>query len=185
MTPCMPSQSASTPAWKALQSLNDLTRLRLLFAGDALLVPRLDKTEAAAYLIKPGDSLFRIARRFDTTVAALQSLNGIGDRDHILSGQTIRLPQSAGSAMGRGFALRDHAYSRISKARRTSCAGSKSSASIGPRSKSNGPTWNRPQAGFAFDDLDALIAGLDQLGIQILLNVYAAPEWSRRSYTRN
>ena len=168
---------------KALQSLNGLRDPRLLFAGDALLVPRLDKTEAAAYLIKPGDSLFQIARRFDTTVEALQSLNGIGDRDHIVSGQTILLPQSAGSSMRREFAYGITLFPDL-----------ESTPEILRRVKQLGVNWAKIEVSwadvqptatdFVFDDLDALIEGLDQLGIQILLNVYEAPEWSRRSYTR-
>ncbi len=168
---------------RALQSLNGLRDARLLFADETLLVPRLDKTEAVAYLIKPGDSLFEIARRFDTTVEALQSLNGIGDRNHIVSGQTILLPQSAGSAIRREFAygitlFPDH----------------ESTPEILRRVKELGVNWAKievnwadlePTANdFAFDDLDALVEGLDRLGIHILLNVYGAPQWSRSSYTR-
>ncbi|MDE2821797.1 MAG: LysM peptidoglycan-binding domain-containing protein [Chloroflexota bacterium] len=168
---------------KALQSLNDLRDPRLLFADDVLLVPRLDKTEVAAYQIKPGDSLFEIALRFDTTVEDLLSLNGIGDRDHIVSGQTILLPQSAGSAIRREFAHGITLFPDL-----------ESTPEILRRVKELGVNWAKievswadlePAANsFAFDDLDALIAGLDQLGIHILLNVYAAPQWSRRSYTR-
>ncbi|MCY4019849.1 MAG: LysM peptidoglycan-binding domain-containing protein [Chloroflexi bacterium] len=167
---------------KALQSLNALSDATLLVAGDGLLVPRLENTEVAAYLIRPGDSLFEIARRFDTTVEALQSLNGIGDRNHIMSGQTILLPQSAASAIRREFA---HGITLFPDLENT--------PDILRRVKELGVNWAKievrwadvepSESGFAFDSLDALIEGLDELGIQILLNVYAAPEWSRRSYT--
>lgn len=169
---------------KALQSLNGLRDPRLLFAGDALLVPRLDKTDVAAYIIKPGDSLVEIARRFDTTVEALQSLNGIGDRNHILSGQTILLPQSAGSSIRRDFAYGITLFPDL-----------QSTPEVLRRVEQLGVNWAKIEVSwadvepfatdFAFDSLDALIAGLDQLGIQILLNVYGAPEWSRGSYTRH
>ncbi len=165
---------------RALQSLNGLRGAHLLFAGDALLLPRLDKTEFVAYLVKPGDSLFQIARRFDTTVEALQSLNGIGDRNHILSGQTILLPQSR--------IMRDFAYGI------TLFPDLESTPDILRWVKELGVNWAKIEVNwadleptatdFAFDSLDALIAGLDQLGIQILLNVYGAPQWSRSSYTR-
>ena len=167
---------------KALQSLNDLKDARLLFAGDALLVPRLNKTEVAAYQIQPGDSLFKIAQRFETTVEALQSLNGIGDRDHIVSGQTILLPQYAANALRREFAHGITLFPDL-----------ESTPQILRRVQQLGVNWAKievywadvePTATvFAFEDLDALITGLDRLGIQILLNVYGAPEWSRRSYT--
>lgn len=166
-----------------LQSLNGLRDSRLVFAGDALLVPRLDESAVAVYRIKPGDYLFEIARRFETTVEALLSLNGIGDRDHIIAGQTILLPLSAAGAVQREFAYGITLFPDL-----------KSTPEILRRVRQLGVNWAKievswadvePTAGgFAFDDLDALIAGLDQLGVHVLLNVYAAPEWSRESYTQ-
>lgn len=163
-----------------LQALNGLGDSRLIFAGDALLVPLPSETEVATYQIKPGDTLFNIAKRFDTTVAALQSQNGIGDRNHIVSGHTIRLRKSAGNQPGRVFANGITLFPDL-----------ESTTDILRRVKYLGVNWVKievnwsdmepTKSSYVFDALDALIAGLDVLDVQILLNVYAAPDWSRKS----
>jgi len=50
--------------------------------------PVADKT----YRVRPGDTLFTIAQRHDTTVAALASLNGLSQHAGVKAGQTLRLP---------------------------------------------------------------------------------------------
>ena len=50
------------------------------------------------YVIQPGDTLSGIAQKFGTTVAALTRLNGIADPDKIYAGNTIRVPETGGSA---------------------------------------------------------------------------------------
>ena len=44
------------------------------------------------YQVQPGDTLWRIAQRYRTTVAALASLNGIADPNLIYPGQILKLP---------------------------------------------------------------------------------------------
>jgi hypothetical protein len=44
------------------------------------------------YVVRPGDTLGDIAARFGTTVAALQSANGLADSDVILIGQVLVIP---------------------------------------------------------------------------------------------
>lgn len=48
-------------------------------------------TQPDEYTVAPGDTLSAIARRFDLDVDELRTLNGIGDADSILVGQTLRL----------------------------------------------------------------------------------------------
>lgn len=45
-----------------------------------------------AYVVKPGDTLFRLARERGTTVAEISLVNGIGDPSKIRSGQVLYLP---------------------------------------------------------------------------------------------
>ena len=45
-------------------------------------------------VVKRGDSLWQLARRYDTTVAALKTLNNL-DRDLILVGQVLKIPSPA------------------------------------------------------------------------------------------
>jgi murein DD-endopeptidase MepM/ murein hydrolase activator NlpD len=47
------------------------------------------------YVVQPGDTLFGIARRNNTTVASLVSLNGLVSAESIRSGQTLRLDGAA------------------------------------------------------------------------------------------
>lgn len=44
------------------------------------------------YSVRRGDTLIKIARRFDTSVASLESLNLIADSGYIFSGQALRIP---------------------------------------------------------------------------------------------
>ena len=47
--------------------------------------------DTIAYTVQPGDSLWRIARRFGTTVEAIKQANGLTS-DTILVGQVLRIP---------------------------------------------------------------------------------------------
>jgi LysM repeat protein len=49
-------------------------------------------TSTTVYYVQPGDTLLRIAQRFNTTVAALAQLNGIVNPDRIRVGQRILIP---------------------------------------------------------------------------------------------
>lgn len=53
--------------------------------------------DGGTYVVQPGDNLFRISIRFNTTVAALQQANGIGNANLIYVGQVIRIPTGTGT----------------------------------------------------------------------------------------
>lgn len=61
------------------------------------------QTPDVAYVIEKGDSLSVIARRFDTTVARLVSLNQLASRNRIRIGQRLLLPQSGGDGQQLAF----------------------------------------------------------------------------------
>ena len=63
-----------------------LVLVALLAAGGAATTP------AAAYRVKPGDTLAAIARRHGTTVEALAAANGIGNPNRIRAGATLQIP---------------------------------------------------------------------------------------------
>jgi LysM repeat protein len=44
------------------------------------------------YRVRPGDTLFTIAQRHETTVAVLASMNSLSQRANVKAGQTLRLP---------------------------------------------------------------------------------------------
>lgn len=58
---------------------------------------------AATYAVRPGDSLWKIAVRYGTTIAALRSLNGLWS-NLIVPGQVLRLPAGTGTATAAGAA---------------------------------------------------------------------------------
>jgi len=81
----------------SIQQANSI-RGTLIFPGTRLEIPCVQRTAASAplscpltsekYLVRPGDTLYRIALRCDTTVAILRRANGL-DRDLILAGQWL------------------------------------------------------------------------------------------------
>jgi LysM repeat protein len=49
-------------------------------------------TTVSLYTIQSGDSLSKIAEKFNVDQAALMMLNGITDPDHIEAGQVLKIP---------------------------------------------------------------------------------------------
>ncbi|PWB42006.1 MAG: hypothetical protein C3F10_13895 [Dehalococcoidia bacterium] len=82
-TPTEPAAAATTPAGAATTP-----------------TPAPTPTTAAnpaSYTVVAGDTLWDIAERFETTIAALVELNGLADADAIVVGQVLKLPGSAGT----------------------------------------------------------------------------------------
>lgn len=46
------------------------------------------------YVIQPGDTLSKIALRYETTCRILEDLNGFSASRPILAGQTLRIPEA-------------------------------------------------------------------------------------------
>ncbi|MBI2976687.1 MAG: LysM peptidoglycan-binding domain-containing protein [Chloroflexi bacterium] len=95
---------------EAIQSLNGLTST-VIFVGQVLKIPGAGTTTVTAtpkpgatstptptgsaipgtYVVQPGDNLYRIAIKFNTTVEAIQSLNGLTSTV-IFVGQVLKIP---------------------------------------------------------------------------------------------
>lgn len=91
----------------AIMAANRLTNKHSISAGKWLKIPSrgyvyskrprkpaLKKGDVAAYRVKKGDSLWLIARRFDTTVSEIKMLNGLR-RNNLTIGQVIRIRSSS------------------------------------------------------------------------------------------
>ena len=76
----------------ALASLNHIANPDLIYPGQELNLPRGAAPSAGTYTVRQGDTLWGIARRYNTTVSALASLNRIANPDLIYPGQVLRLP---------------------------------------------------------------------------------------------
>ena len=59
--------------------------------GQVLKIPDTQSSGYREYTVVPGDSLWLIARRYNTTVAILMSLNGLVD-DSLSVGQVLKIP---------------------------------------------------------------------------------------------
>ena len=76
---------------KQLALQNNLSDPNLIYPGEHLMIRNTDKD--FVYRIRRGDTLWDIARRFDTTVDELAALNHIADPDRIYVGETLIIPQ--------------------------------------------------------------------------------------------
>lgn len=79
-----------------LVQLNNLRNPNLIFVGETLKVPANTSTSTTNYTVVRGDTLSSIARRFNTTVDQLVSLNNISNPNLIHVGQILTIPASNG-----------------------------------------------------------------------------------------
>ena len=74
----------------AIKQLNGLTS-DLLNIGQVLKIPADTDTSYFEYTVRAGDTLWLLSRRFDTTVEAIQKLNGLSG-DNLSIGQVLKIP---------------------------------------------------------------------------------------------
>lgn len=67
-----------------------------------LLAPSRATAQSPTYTVKAGDTLTSIATRYNTTVAMLQQLNGLGTSDLIQVGQVLKLPGAPNPSVSAG-----------------------------------------------------------------------------------
>lgn len=78
----------------AIASANGITNVNRIFAGQVLLIPPAPPppTRITPYVVQPGDTLSRIAVRFNTTVAAIATYNRLANPSRIFPGQLLYIP---------------------------------------------------------------------------------------------
>jgi len=76
----------------ALQKSNTLTS-NTIYPGQALQIFATTASSSSGYTVQAGDTLYLIARRYGTTVAALKSANNLSG-DCLLIGRILRIPVS-------------------------------------------------------------------------------------------
>jgi LysM repeat protein len=96
--------------WELMQA-NGLASSQVIYAGQRLAIPgggrvvpapALAPATSHTYVVRRGDSLSQIARRFGTTVTALARLNGIANPSAIYAGQVLRVSGAAPAPSGGG-----------------------------------------------------------------------------------
>jgi len=73
----------------AIAAANDLPSSNSIQTGQVLIIPASPPIDADTYLVQPDDTLYSIARRFNTTVEELAALNGLAPPYTIEVGQAL------------------------------------------------------------------------------------------------
>jgi len=78
-----------------LVSANGLTDPDHIFVGQRLLIPPTEPSESSVslHVVQNGETLLRIAQRYDVAISDLVAANGLADPDRILAGQQLTIPQ--------------------------------------------------------------------------------------------
>lgn len=78
----------------ALVSANNIANANLIYPNQVLVIPAgsTPPPSTGTYTVQPGDTLYRIAARFGTTVTALVNANNIADANVIHPGQVLVIP---------------------------------------------------------------------------------------------
>jgi LysM repeat protein len=84
---------------EAVSAANGIADPTHIYAGQRLVIPSAAVPAApaaagATHIVGVGENLFRIALRYGTTAQALAEFNGIYNPDHVVVGQTLRIPGS-------------------------------------------------------------------------------------------
>jgi len=79
---------------KTLLEINNLYRESDIRAGMELIVPKNKEKYFNVYVIERGDSLYKIAEKYNINPTLLASLNGLDMNDYIYPGQEILIPKS-------------------------------------------------------------------------------------------
>ncbi|WP_156112689.1 LysM peptidoglycan-binding domain-containing protein, partial [Halobacillus sp. BBL2006] len=80
-----------------LASVNHLSNPSFIQVGQVLVIPSKVDNSSKTYTVMPGDTLYRIALRFQTTVSKLVSVNQLANPSLIKVGQVLLLPGSSAS----------------------------------------------------------------------------------------
>ena len=75
----------------AIRRSNNLTS-DFLYVGQSLVIPSSNENATEIYIVQPGDTLYAIATRFNTTVDAIRQLNNLTS-DTLTIGQQLLVPE--------------------------------------------------------------------------------------------
>ena len=76
-----------------LYQLNGINNNVSLIPGNNIIVPKIANTYFDYYTIKKGDSLYKIAEKYNTDYKTLALINGLDENDYIYPNQIISVPK--------------------------------------------------------------------------------------------
>lgn len=77
-----------------VENLQQLNGISMLIPGSTIVVPKLIEDDYfTTYIIKKGDNLYEIARKYDTSVDVLLNANGLEKDDYLYPGQELLIPK--------------------------------------------------------------------------------------------
>ncbi|TCI52885.1 LysM peptidoglycan-binding domain-containing protein [Exiguobacterium sp. SH1S21] len=77
----------------ALAAANKITNYNLIYVGQNLIIPGTTAPTTVKYTVKPGDTLYKIATTYNTTVAKIAAANNITNINLISVGQVLTIPK--------------------------------------------------------------------------------------------
>ena len=77
-----------------LKEINNIYFTDTIRQGMDIIVPKTNDNYYNTYVIETGDSLYKIARKYNINPELLASINGLDEDDYIYPGQEILIPRS-------------------------------------------------------------------------------------------
>ena len=77
-----------------LKEINNIYFDDMVREGMDIVVPKNSENYYNTYIIEKGDSLYKIARKYNINPELLSSMNGLDEDDYIYPGQEILIPKS-------------------------------------------------------------------------------------------
>ncbi len=77
-----------------LKEINNIYYDDMIRQGIDIIVPKNSEQYYNTYIIEKGDSLYKIARKYNINPELLSSINGLEEDDYIYPGQEILIPRS-------------------------------------------------------------------------------------------
>src|SRR5215831_14555105 len=172
-------------------------------AGGPTPVP-VTNANPATYTVQPGDNLYRIALKFNTTMAVLMQLNNISNPNLIFVGEVLKLPPGSSSApaatpvpgqtpgttpipntagnVGFAFGLRVDLRGQDS----TNLVSSIQDLGVAwVKQEVSWKLYEPTKGAIDFGKLDAVITALNTSGAKVMFTVTKAPDWARSSTTED
>jgi len=77
----------------AIVAANNIPNPNLIYPGQVFVIPAATPTATIRYTVVPGDTLYRIALKYSTTVSAIVLANNIANPNLIYPGQVLIIPR--------------------------------------------------------------------------------------------